>query len=346
MPRILKENEKNRTKPLYREAFPEDSESFLSYYYTEKTEDNIIMVDEADNGDIKAMLHLNPYRVAVKQREYMLYYIVAVATAKAYRRQGLMRKLLDRTLHQSYVHQEPFIFLLPANRAYYEPFDFVFVSDYAQVEFKDEKNIQAIPYAESYADTWLKLNKECLSEYDVHIVKDRAYLERFLKELASEDGYMEMLYQDTEAVGFRAYWGSQKKELRTILVKKDIATLHFLEKPYMMARITNVYEILSALCLKKESVYEELMLQLYIQDDIIKENNGRFDWHLTKEASNVRKVEDAQGQKDLQFTMDKTTTATLSFTIGELTSIIFGRISHPAFNEIHLIQSFFIDEAV
>lgn len=346
MSRILAEHEKDRTKALYQEAFPEDSESFLSYYYTEKTKDNIIIADEADNGDIKAMLHLNPYTISLKQKAYKLYYIVAVATAKVYRRQGLMRKLLDMALRRSYANKEPFVFLLPADRAYYEPFDFVFVSDYVQVELKEEKDIKVVPYTEKYADTWLKLNQECLSRYDVHIIKNLAYLERLLKELASEEGYMEMLSRAEVPIGFRAYWGSTKKELRTILCKKDIVTLHFLEKPYMMARITNVYEMLSALCLKQDSAYEELTLQLHIKDDIIEENNGIFEWHLTKETSSVRKTADIERQKGLLSAVNKQTFATLSFTVGELTSIIFGRISQAAFDEIDLIQSFFIDEAV
>ena len=65
--RKLSREEHVLTRPLYEEVFPDDSGSFVDYYYTEKIKDNKIYVIEED-GDIQAMLHLNPYEMSVNGR--------------------------------------------------------------------------------------------------------------------------------------------------------------------------------------------------------------------------------------------------------------------------------------
>ena len=60
--RKLDPTEHSATRSLYEEVFSEDSESFVNYYYTEKTKDNIIYAVTED-GEIRSMIHLNPYDV-------------------------------------------------------------------------------------------------------------------------------------------------------------------------------------------------------------------------------------------------------------------------------------------
>lgn len=79
MIRYLDNREKGLTKELWREAFPEDSEDFLDYYDHEKMKKNQVLVrEEADK--IQSMLHLNPYHLQVRNAEWDIDYIVAVAT--------------------------------------------------------------------------------------------------------------------------------------------------------------------------------------------------------------------------------------------------------------------------
>ena len=56
----LNKEEKNRSRELWEQAFPEDSDCFRDYYYTEKTRDNRLLVLE-EGGQILSMLHRNPY---------------------------------------------------------------------------------------------------------------------------------------------------------------------------------------------------------------------------------------------------------------------------------------------
>ena len=52
MMRYLSQEEKKNTISLWTEAFPEDSDSFLEYYYREKIKDNRILVAEEGQGSL------------------------------------------------------------------------------------------------------------------------------------------------------------------------------------------------------------------------------------------------------------------------------------------------------
>ena len=59
--------------------------------------------DEA-SGDIRGMLHLNPYELLVRGKCVDANYIVGVATDEEFRRQGVMRELLTDTFALSLIH--------------------------------------------------------------------------------------------------------------------------------------------------------------------------------------------------------------------------------------------------
>ena len=123
MIRYLSDNEKGNSEALYREAFPEDKDAFVKYYYSYVTKDNHILVLEQE-GEICSMLHLNPYRMWINGVVEDAYYYVAVATKEECRHQGMMRKLLYQSLNDIHKQGHPFTYLMPANRTIYEPFDF------------------------------------------------------------------------------------------------------------------------------------------------------------------------------------------------------------------------------
>ena len=93
----LQGEEKARSRKLWEEAFPEDSQAFRDYYYTEKTKDNEILVLE-EQGKVLSMLHRNPYDLALGKQTAKCDYIVGVATDKEHRRKGYMRQLMERAL--------------------------------------------------------------------------------------------------------------------------------------------------------------------------------------------------------------------------------------------------------
>lgn len=124
--RYLSDGEKDRTRPLWERIFAEDSERFLDYYYDVKTADNEILVLERD-GEILAMLQLNPYRLQLGAAQVEAAYVIAVATDSRYRHQGMMTRLLERATQDRRAKGQPFLFLMPAAEAIYRPFGFRFI---------------------------------------------------------------------------------------------------------------------------------------------------------------------------------------------------------------------------
>lgn len=166
MIRYLKDNEKGKSEPLYREAFPEDKDAFVEYYYSYVTKDNKILVLEQDDN-ICSMLHLNPYRLSVNGTEEDAYYYVAVATKTECRHQGMMRKLLVRSLNDIRKEGHPFTYLMPADRRIYEPFDFRIVYQQKKVELPSEPE---------------QANEKMAEMFHVFTMRDGWYVEKQLEE--------------------------------------------------------------------------------------------------------------------------------------------------------------------
>ena len=113
------------TRPLWEEVFSEDSKEFLDYYYTYKAAEGIGYV--LGEFPYDAMMFRNPYELMIGKQKREISYLVAVATRKEQRHKGYMTALLMESFQQMYREKNPFTFLMPANPAIYEPFDFSYV---------------------------------------------------------------------------------------------------------------------------------------------------------------------------------------------------------------------------
>lgn len=177
MIRYLDNQEKVLTKNLWREAFPEDSEEFLTYYDQEKMTTNQVLVREEDG--IQAMLHLNPYRLLVRDACWNVDYIVAVATKSTMRHRGYMRSLLLRMMQDMRERQMPFCFLMPAAEAIYTPFQFTFIYDQPVWKLSGNKDLKRVCVEEDtveLAADWMQHWLE--SRYEVFAKRDAAYVKK------------------------------------------------------------------------------------------------------------------------------------------------------------------------
>lgn len=129
--------EQERTKPLYREVFPEDTEAFVDFYYRERPK-RILAMEE--DGEIIAMLHLNPFLISFFGKEIKASYIYAVATKKEKRRQGIMGELLRYSFTLLKEEGEAFCFLIPVAESIYSPYGFRTVAKLATES--EEENLQ------------------------------------------------------------------------------------------------------------------------------------------------------------------------------------------------------------
>ena len=67
MVRYLEKSEYGKCRPLWEEAFPEDSKSFADYYFSEKLPGSKVLAIEG--GKLLTMAHLNPYTISVNGKE-------------------------------------------------------------------------------------------------------------------------------------------------------------------------------------------------------------------------------------------------------------------------------------
>lgn len=221
--RKLEEQEKSLTRPLYEEVFDQDSDSFIEYYYQEKTKDNIIYVAEEENG-IRSMLHLNPYVVKMNGKEEPAHYIVAVATEESFRKRGYMKALLKQALRDMYQKGEPFTFLMPASEKIYLPHGFCTVYEQNQRYLAEEKpgvpgrgfrraTLEDASAIASFAETYLA------GHYQIYAKRDAAYYERLIKEYESDRGCLAVAEQEGKIVDCRPCVAEIPEEQAKIMVR-------------------------------------------------------------------------------------------------------------------------------
>ena len=291
----LDAEDKDETKHLWHMCFPEDSESFIEYYYKEKTKDNEILVKK-DNGLLISMVQYNPYVVKLRGRLWKLDYLVGVATEESRRREGHFRDVFVKMLHDEEAAGKPITYLVPVNPAVYAPMGFTFIGNVAFYELTEEAKktltrtvCQDTPEdcgrAAVYMEQWLG------ARYEMYTRRDAAYVSRLIKELASENGTLEFLEQDGRLVGLDAYWGWEVREHR-LLYAEDAYTVKTGEKPWNMARLTNIGALLAAFGLKQaEQQGEEkrmLTLGIRMNDPILEMNNGEFVWTIGETGSSLK----------------------------------------------------------
>lgn len=291
----LDAEDKDETKHLWHMCFPEDSESFIEYYYKEKTKDNEILVKK-DNGLLISMVQYNPYAVKLRGRLWKLDYLVGVATEESRRREGHFRDVFVKMLHDEEAAGKPITYLVPVNPAVYAPMGFTFIGNVASYELTEKAKqtltrtvCQDTPEdcgrAAVYMGQWLG------ARYEMYTRRDAAYVSRLIKELASENGTLEFLEQDGRLVGLDAYWGWEVREHR-LLYAEDAYTVKTGEKPWNMARLTNIGALLAAFGLKQaEQRGEEkrmLTLGIRMNDPILEMNNGEFVWTIGETGSSLK----------------------------------------------------------
>ncbi len=227
--RKLKPEEHILTRPLYEEAFSQDSQSFTDYDYTEKTVDNQIYVLEED-GKICSMVHLNPYTVSVNGHGKEMNYIVAVATKTDCRRRGYMAAILRQALHDMYKAGELFTFLMPASEKIYEPFDFRTVYEQNRPYVREPEGWDRAE--ESDCEEIAAWAQSCLCEkYQVYVVRNAKYYRRMRKEYESDGGKLLITRNQEGQITNFGIWvpeenpGKEKIMIRILDVRRMLMSL-------------------------------------------------------------------------------------------------------------------------
>lgn len=228
--RRLSREEHGRTRRLYQEAFPEDGPRFTDYYYQWKTRDNVIFA-ALDGERVCGMVHLNPFVFQIRGQRRSLHYLVAVATAGEYRRQGIMRRLL--ALSEAYLKEleEPFAFLMPAKEEIYKPFGYRFFCSQRQGVLLGNGpadpalTCRPVP-EEEYEALASFVNRTLSEEGAVFVWRDRAYYTRLAREQEAQKGAVMGIYRKAHLLG--SFCTAREKgnpEIREVIYPKEYAEM-------------------------------------------------------------------------------------------------------------------------
>ena len=229
--------EQDRTKPLYREIFPEDTEEFLNFYYRERPK-RILAMEE--DGEIIAMLHLNPFLFSFFGKEITASYIYAVATKKEKRRQGIMGELLHYSFQLLKEEGETFCVLIPVSESIYSPYGFRTVAKLAVEESEEEskrekssKNSAEQGCEDDKSCSMRESKKRALQDYVLYAVPTEELLERRKKEAefsSEEDALPEnpvLMMKILNPELFRLYSGYSEESEEKLLERLSAERIYF-----------------------------------------------------------------------------------------------------------------------
>lgn len=285
--RVLRQDEKERSRSLYELCFPEDTKHFVDYYYREKCRDNRILVTE-EQGRIISMVHENPFCISLCGHAVSISYIVAVATHPDYRRRGLMQSLMREMFAECASRREPFSFLMPANPAYYEPLGYRFWESQTQWSLPEPLGSCAELPKEPFEDGELAafMNAVLEQSFDVFVRRDASYCARLRLEQESEDGGIAVWRDEAGRIGGCC---SYSMEEGTFEVREPIfpapRQLRSDLRPLMMGRIICLETFVQSLRFSEE--YKET---LCVTDPGIPENNGCFEIRINQQGGSLKRV--------------------------------------------------------
>lgn len=330
---FLAEKEVHRVRPLWEKVFAEDSQQFTDYYFTNKAERNLVFTRIADE-EIISMLHLAPYLTGGMEP---VCYIVGVATKAEFRRQGLMTDLLKEALQFMWEEGQTFTFLMPANPAYYTPFQFTYVYD--RPEWKLNESVLPVRYLENAAQygaefhlvvkdkgsLQIKTAKDGdmarLAEFandllgkntDCYMFRSARYYKILKKELIAQNGNLFFVEHEGEIKGILAYICEKDKPgLQEVLLEEDLSGWQLVNaeeyKPMIMARILRVEDFINQL-------YCEGQVDLLVDvvDPLLTQNSGVYHVHGDRNSNLNCKKRSNRNHYDCQVMVD------------DLTAFVFG----------------------
>lgn len=323
-----------RTRILWEEVFQEDTQEFLDYYYEYMANHNIIYGIKREDEYV-SMLHLNPYVVQIYGKCFPMHYIVGVATREDHRKQGLMGRLLRRTLKDLHEANEPITYLMPAAEAIYTPYDFVVIGQQTHYEYmgdmqdsmfcNKEANLTFSFAGEGDCDILAELaNKEFEKKYTLFTKRNAAYFHQLIQEQGCQNGGIVLVKKEGELVGYFLTANEGHQQVRE-LVSRELFELEVKEKSNipMMVRITNVETLLNCVELRNALLDTECeggKMILQVTDSIVEGNTGTYEVWKDNRSCGCRKSSKVVAEENV-------------ITIQELTRRIF-RNEKVLLNEI------------
>lgn len=266
------------TRSLWEEVFYEDSVKFTDYYFENKAEKNIGYV--LGQAPYDAMMFRTPYLLQLGEYKKEISYIVGVATRKECRHRGYMKQLLMHSFKEMYEEKQPFAFLMPADPAIYEPFDFHYI--YEREEWTLTEPESQIPWLESFvtefgndkkvSGTWKEESELRAAETDNTYTGNYMDLEGLYSVISLQRNFPQ--FQILERLA--EFANSYLKELYNIYVHRD-AAYYEMQLKESMAQNGDIYVLFEQGAIKAFFLYAREAGEVFIQE-VMKAEEGCLDF--------------------------------------------------------------------
>ncbi|MEX1376953.1 MAG: GNAT family N-acetyltransferase [Eubacteriales bacterium] len=307
-------NDKEDVRKLWDECFDEDSTEWRDWYFENVYKESNV-IGGKENGELAAMVHMNPYDIFMRGSRTSAVAMAGVATKQKYRKQGFADKLIKYSLKKAYEMGYDFSFLYPFNYEFYEKYGYLLSYNkysYYYKYFNDTKTKEMIKTKQFSEEMFSKIYSRFAAEKNGFVIRDAVYYKKHLKELlcdrnellcfyiGSKAGYLslnidenkaeELVYEGdiAEAIKSAAAYYERDLTFENLFDSDNIVNT---KEKHCMARIISVESIFRKMKLK------DCDIKIEINDDIIDENNGV--WHIISrnEKTEVQKVQDMYDYK-------------------------------------------------
>lgn len=200
-------------KTLYHEAF-DDSEGFLDYFFHQKYKPENVVLHKEDHTIVSA-LHFIPKTLSLYGKTLEAPFIVAAATLKTHRGQGIMHSLLKKAFLELQNRNITLCGLSPFSEAFYAQSGFVTVN-------RTESTTLSIPRNGLYdyrsadeqnMDLVKRLYAEKTKNAGIFVLRDDAYWQAFLTEVFADNGEIILVLRHGNPIGYFTLFASGAEEL-------------------------------------------------------------------------------------------------------------------------------------
>ena len=330
--RYAKPIDKEQVVSVWNYCF-EDGEDFVKYYFENVyDENNTIIIEE--NDEVLSALQLNKYTIDLRDNKYGVSYVVGVSSKPEVRGLGYMKHLMAYTLEELYKNGEIVSLLMAIDYRLYKRYGFDHCYDQIQYNLRTDEllgfglssKLRKATFED--AETLSRIYTKAMESLNGYAVRDKAYFNRFIKEVSSESGY---IYIDEENNSYIAYYiqgdtffvreliynniSSLKSMLayiynhntqckKTVInapvddkIKLIIANLKTCEIkliPFMAGRVINFEKYIESLnsCNIDTQKINNKYIKIKVIDKYIKQNNSVFKISVCDNKIKIQRVEE------------------------------------------------------
>ena len=332
------------------------------------------VVFEIQKDEVQSMLQLTPCIAAMRRNPPVtgggrlpcmadiervgMDCISAATTQEAYRRKGLMRRLLSGALDYQNQMRVPLCLVEMGKTAFaadfFSHFGFHYIYDRPRYELNTERITEemlrraaggeSVVLEEPSVTLEVVRPKDLLSlahfvnaklcrNYGLFVIRSAAYYESFQQELQHNGGYLFQIVKDGVRRGCFACSSASIPGIQEVIFEEDTDRERYFcvrehKRPAVMARITNMAEMLGHI-----AGNGKITIAIRITDPVIAENDGLFRWYIDVNGSYMERVEQSDDGQDSSMRPEVTAT------IGEFTAFIFEYIQlkrNVKFDSIYL----------